>query len=493
MRVGVIGLLHESNTFIAQPTTIEHFEQDTLLFGETVRERFAETPHELGGFFEGLAGESIEAVPLMAARAVPYGPITADAFQALLEQMLTAIREAGPLDGLLVAPHGATVCESFPDADGHWLQMVRDHLGDDIPIVGTLDAHANLSPQMVSATDALIAYRTNPHLDQKDRGVEAAQLLARILRKEVRPTQAAAFPPMAINIERQLTTESHLTRLYFAADEMLGHAGVLSNSLLLGFPYADVAEMGSSVLVVTDGDEALATSKARQLADELWSHRSDFVGEFISMDSAAKQALNRTGPVCLLDMGDNVGGGAPGDSTHLLHVLREMDVERVLLCLCDPRSVQRARSHANRVVELRIGGCTDDLHGPPFYDRFRVLGEFDGRFSDLQTRHGGFTEYDQGPSVVVQTLDERFTVLLTTRRIPPFSLEQLTSCNLTASEYQLVVAKGVNAPVAAYESVCPHLIRVNTPGCTCADMTQFRWQYRRRPLFPLEDCEWTNP
>src|SRR5688572_24489913 len=128
MRVGVIALLQESNTFLAGKTTLAHFEQDLLCEGEEVRRRMADAHHEVGGFFTGLAdaGAGIEAVPIFAARALPYGVIVAEAFDELLRRMLAALDRAGPLDGLLVAPHGATVAENHPDADGHWLTLVRE-------------------------------------------------------------------------------------------------------------------------------------------------------------------------------------------------------------------------------------------------------------------------------------------------------------------------------------------------------------------------------
>src|SRR5262249_31912304 len=157
--------------------------------------------HEVGGFFAGLAAEGIEAVPMFAARAIPSGTITGEAFRQLQEMLHGQLELAGPLDGLLVAPHGAAVCQDHPDMDGRWLTEVRRRFGPQFPIIGTLDPHGNLSQAMVGATNALIAYRTNPHLDQRERGIEAATLMARTLRGEVRPTQAAAFPPLIINIE----------------------------------------------------------------------------------------------------------------------------------------------------------------------------------------------------------------------------------------------------------------------------------------------------
>jgi len=177
-RVGVIGLLHESNTFIESKTTLQHFEDDMLAVGDQVRVRFEDAAHEIGGFFEGLCAAGIDAVPIFAARAIPFGPVASDAYRVLLERMLSALDNAGQLDGVLAAPHGATVSERVADVDGDWLSLVRERVGAGTPIIATIDPHANVSAKMIDATDALIAYRTNPHLDQRERGLEAAGLMA---------------------------------------------------------------------------------------------------------------------------------------------------------------------------------------------------------------------------------------------------------------------------------------------------------------------------
>lgn len=486
MRVGLVSLLHESNTFIREPTTWEHFANHALWTGDEMRRRLEHAPHEVGGFFAGLDEAGIEAVPLLFARALPYGPITRETYSRLLELVGERIDSAGRLDGLLVAPHGATVSELAADADGLWLETVRQQVGPTLPVIGTLDAHANLSPRMVAACDALVAYRSNPHLDQRDRGLEAARLMARTLRGEVRPVQAAAFPRLAINIERQLTTETHCRRLYEQADRQLTLPGVLSNSILLGFPYADVAEMGSSILVVADGDRALAQRLADELADWLWAHRADFVGRMVAIEEVVERAYQVPGPVCLLDMGDNVGGGSPADSTFLARALDARGEGRALVCLYDPAAVRAAAAAGQGArVHLAAGGHTDERHGEPLETEFTVVSLHDGKFRETQARHGGFTDCDQGPTAVVRT-DRGLTVILTSLRMPPFSLGQVTSCGLDPEKFQVLVAKGVIAPVAAYAPICRELIRVNTPGVTTADMASLDYTYRRRPLFPFE-------
>ena len=149
-----------------------------------------------------------------------------------------------------------------------------------LPIIATMDPHANLSQAMVEATDALIAYRTNPHLDQRETGENAAALMARTLNGEIKPVQRAAFPPMAINIQSQQTAEPPLSRLYEHAARLRAESEIVSDSIVLGFPYADVAEMGSATLVVTNDDPGLAGVLAHELAVEMWEMREDFEPDF---------------------------------------------------------------------------------------------------------------------------------------------------------------------------------------------------------------------
>jgi microcystin degradation protein MlrC len=486
VRIGIIGLQHESNTFQSGPTTWEHFQQGALLTGQAIAREYGAAHHEVGGFFQGLDEEGLTAVPVFFAWAMPGGPVTARALDRLLQSMLIELRNAGPLDGLLVAPHGAGVSESRPDMDGAWLRELRSRVGPQTPIVGTLDLHANLSDEMLQATDALVGYRTNPHLDQRQRGQEAARLIARMLRGEVHPTQAAATPPLAINIERQSTSTSPLRECYEALDDMLADKRVLANSLLLGFPYADVPEMGASVVVATNDDPDLARQLADEFAEYLVLRRNDFVGKYLEIDAAIAQARSLPGPVALLDMGDNVGGGSPGDGTLLLHALVRHGASRSLVSLCDPVCVQKAaRAGVGRDVQLEMGGKADALHGEPLAATVRVRGLYDGNFSESQPRHGGRMHYDMGPTVVAE-LPEGPTVMLTSRRIAPFSLQQLTSCSLDPRQFQIIVVKGVHAPVAAYAPVCGTMLRVNTPGVTTADLTSLDYRHRRRPMFPFE-------
>lgn len=484
MRIGIVGLRHESNTFLSTPTDLRLWERSS---GDQVRERWGGTHNEMGGFLAGLEAEGATAVPVYSALATPAGTITAGAFEALSDELFSELERHAPYDGILAAAHGAAVSEVHHDADAHWLGRLREAVGPSTPIVCTVDPHANLSQEMLDATDALISYRSNPHLDTHDRGLEAARLIARAVRGEVRPTQVGAFPPVAINILQQGTTVEPCLPLYELAEELRRQDGVLSVSICLGFPYADVPEMGTSFNVVADGDPGLAARTAGTLAGHLVARRQDFVPELISPKEAVEMAASAPGPVCLLDMGDNVGGGSAGDGTTLASVVYERGGPKTFVALFEPRGVVAAReAGAGSSIQLEVGAKTDDLHGDPLPIRATVRSLHDGRWEEPEVRHGGNPRFDMGETAILDT-DQGLTVQLTSKRVAPFSLGQITSCGLDPTEFQILVAKGVHAPVPAYQPVCPTIIRVNTPGSTSADMLSLPFRHRRRPLFPFEE------
>jgi microcystin degradation protein MlrC len=487
MRVGIVALQHESNTFLPTVTTLADFRRDALLTGEAIRAAYGGAHHEVGGFFAGLKEEGIEAVPLLLALATPSGVITAETVESLLNTIAEQLELAGPLDGLLVAPHGAGVSELERDLDGYWLTWLRERVGWNVPFVCTLDPHANVSSRMISACDATIAYRSNPHLDQRQVGEQAARLIARTLRGEVKPVQYQALAGVSISIDRQHTTAPPCTALYALADKILQTPGVLSNSVILNFPYADVAELGSSFIVVTDDNKPLAQQEAERLSKYLVEHRAEFACGLPGVEEALDQAAALDHPVCLLDVGDNVGGGSPGDGTTIANALHARRLAGSLVCLTDPAAAEAARAAGvGAKLELSVGGKGDPLQGPPLAAEFTVVSLHEGHFEEPQPRHGGRVAFDMGPTAVLQT-GYGMTVLVMTERVPPFSLRQLTSVGLDPAKYHFVVAKGVNAPIAAYREVCPTMIRVNTPGVTCADMTKLEFQYRGKPLYPFED------
>jgi microcystin degradation protein MlrC len=487
VRVGIISLAHESNTFAKTPTTLVDFERLLLLTGPEFGSKFRWKHHEVSAFFNTLSQLGIEPVPIFLASAAPSGTITKTAISKLLDRLFEEVDRAGKLDGYLVAPHGAAVAEDIADVDGHWLTELRRRVGAQVPIIGTLDPHATLTSDMVRACNALIAYRTNPHIDQYQCGAKAAELMNRTLRGTVQPVTVAAYPAIAINIERQSTEAEPCRSLYSYGDKIALQTGVLSTSVILGFPYADVPEMGSALIVVMDKDVQRGQQLVDDWAAELYRRRRDFIGELIDIDHAIDQALSLPGPVCLLDMGDNVGGGGPADATFVVAALHRRKIGNSFVCLNDPEPVETAWSAGpGATITLSMGGKTDQDHGAPLTAEVTVLSLHEGRFSEPRARHGAKSDYDMGRTALVLT-DSGITIMLTSRRTFPVSLVQLTSCGLDPASFHLLVAKGVHAPVTGYAEVCHSFIRANSPGATTADMAKFTYRRRRHPLFPFED------
>jgi microcystin degradation protein MlrC len=190
--------------------------------------------------------------------------------------------------------------------------------------------------------------------------------------------------------------------------------------------------------------------------------------------------------VVLMDVGDNVGAGSPGDSTVLFHELIRQRVPNGLVILFDPESVERCVSAGVRSpLELSVGGKTDRQHGDPVPIAGRVRTLSDGVYIETQVRHGGWGQYDQGITAVVET-PEQHSIVLTSRRMAPMSLQQVVSLGIDPARKDILIVKGVVAPRAAYEPVAGEILLVDTPGVTSDDPRRFTYTRRRRPLFPLE-------
>lgn len=486
-RVGVLGFLHESNTFLPVPTKYENFASASLTRGAEMMERWRGGRHELSGMLAALEECELAAVPCMATFAVPSGVLTEDAYERLASELLDSVRQNLPVDALLVALHGATVSAPYPDADGEFLRRLRELVGPAMPIVITLDLHANISEAMARHSTALVTYRSNPHLDQEERGREAAHLLARTMRGEVRPVQALEAPPLFVQISRQHTAVEPARSLYGSIQEVMAWPGILSASIAMGFYYADVPEMGTTFVAVADGDAGLARRAARWMAEGAWKRRHQFAGDLPDPSAAVRYAAGAPKkPVVLMDVGDNVGAGSPGDSTVLFAELLKQNVPNGLVILYDPESVERCVAAGVRAeVNLLVGGKTDRQHGEPVAVHGRVRTLSDGLYVETQVRHGGWGRYDQGITAVVET-PERHTIVLTSRRMAPMSLEQVISLGIRPEHKDILIVKGVVAPRAAYEPVAGEVVLVDTPGVTSDDPRRFTYTRRRRPLFPLE-------
>ncbi|MGH7919321.1 MAG: M81 family metallopeptidase [Candidatus Dormibacteraceae bacterium] len=488
MRLAALGLMHESNTFASQPADLAAFQASQLYRGEEIRVRLGESHQTMAGFLDVHDGTSVVVEPLMFGQAGPRGPITKAAFERLGGEMLDMLRERGPWDGVLMAQHGAAVSEEHVAADAELVGRARAIVGPRVPIGVALDLHGNLSRGVVEQGTVTIAYRTNPHGDARERARECAGLVIRTVRGEIAPVQAWVPVPLVPNILNQSTDLEPMRTLYGSdLAQVLGTPGVLSATIMQGYPYADVPDMAMSCVVVADRDPANADRAARWLAARVWARRDQLDGHAPTPEQAiARAAAAPAGPVVLLDVGDNIGGGSPGDSTVLLEEALRQGLGSLLLSLRDPEAVDRcqAAGEGGRVAFL-VGGKTDGRHGRPVPVEGTVVRLHDGRFEDPGPTHGGMRFVDAGPTAVLRCAAGP-TIVLHTHAMMNSSLEEHRSVGLDPTAFQAVIAKGVNAPRFAYVPIATELIQVDTPGVTSADLSRFNYRNRPRPLFPFE-------
>jgi microcystin degradation protein MlrC len=487
MRIAIGGIMHESNTFAPLPTDRQRFEEGSLAHGDAVLSVWRDAHHELGGFIAGAGEFGYELAPTVMAWATPAGPVDDAVIDDVVGEIADGCRRASA-DGLLLALHGAMVSRRHPDADGEVLRRLRTALGEGLPIVATLDYHANVSPAMAEHADALVGYQTYPHVDQRRRGIDAAGLMVRAVRGEIRPVVAIAKPPMVLNLLGQETEREPLRSLLARAREAERRPGLLSISVMAGFPYADVPEMGPAVIAVADADRAAAQAVADELAGRLWEARRELFVPCPGPEEAVRLARtsDRT-PVVLVDLGDNIGGGSAGDGTVLLAELLRQGARGAVVVLGDPDAAREAfGAGPGGRFERAVGGRVDRLHGEPVPVRGVVRSLHEGTWIEDQPRHGGRRLNDQGPTAVIE-LEGPNLLVLNSLRTPPFSLGQLTSLGIDPARQAILVAKAAVAYKAAYGPIAGRVIEVDTPGLTAIDPARFTFRHIRRPMFPLDD------
>ena len=284
---------------------------------------------------------------------------------------------------MLLDLHGAMVPEGLDDGEGDLIAAVRKAVGPRVPIAVTLDFHTNLSEAMVRGADLLHGYKTYPHVDMAERGVEATERLLDVIAGRIRPTAAFRQPPLLPPLGSQGTARGPMRRLYDLAAEMERDDRVVSVSIFAGFPHADIPDAGLGVYVVTNGAPDLAERLAEELARTAWAHRHEFVHQGLPVKDAVARGLAAEGrPIVLADMADNTGGGAAGDGTEVLRELLRVGARSaVVACLWDPAAVGEClRAGVGARVTLAVGGKVDDRHGAPLTVTGTVRTLSDGRF-----------------------------------------------------------------------------------------------------------------
>ncbi|MHB1296507.1 MAG: M81 family metallopeptidase [Anaerolineae bacterium] len=493
MRIAIGAFQHEANSFCTFPAELASFGHHVLVRGEQVLAEAAGTATETAGAVSVLARrQDVEIVPLLAAKASSSGPLTEETYRTLRNELLARLSAELPVDGVLLALHGAMLAEGEPDATGELLEAVRGVIGPDVPLVGTLDLHANVTQRMAHRANALVGYHTAPHVDLLETGVSAARILLGMLDGHLHPTMAVERLPLIVPAENARHNEGPLSDVIQMALDLERDGKALHASVFPVQPWLDIEDVGCATLVVTDGNADGAKRHAQRLAEALWLRRQGFAPSLVSADEAVGRAL--AGPertVVFCDSADAPSSGATGDSTVILQALLRAEpfIATALLNVVDPQAVARAiqAGVGNEVTTLVGGSIAPNLFAPvEFTGAVKTISDGAFRFKGPGMR--GVTHH-MGRTVVLQRGSLYLVVM--ERGVTQWDPQLYRSLGLEPTDARIVQVKSPAAFRAAYGGIMDEVIIIRSPGAASPDLPALPWKHIRRPIYPLDpDTQW---
>ena len=506
MRVAVGGFAHETNTFNPAPTTLEAFRRPPAVWveGDALLETFTGTRSVIGGFLDVAREQGWDVVPTFFADHPPStGTVTVEAFGAIRDALVTSIK-AARADAALLFLHGACVAEGVADPEAVVLRELRADLGPRVPIVVVHDLHANIGLEWLESATAIVGYKTAPHTDFYERGCEGATLLGRILRGEVAPVMAAVKPPVMIKAGLMSMTNAPLALikptmfwLMQRAREMERDPRILNVTIAGGFGDADTPVAGITCLVTADGDQALAERYAAELADLAWRLRRGILTELVltPVGAAIERALSAPGTTILADQGNNTAGGSPGDGTAILAALKDAAWPDAALFICDEQAVEAAwAAGIGGEIEVLVGGKHEPTNGEPVPVRgeVRLLTRGIARGVTGVPAHLGRTAVIRcGASATPAGQTDLVVTEYPTSQTDP---NYFRVVGIEPRERKIVVVQSAHLFRAAFEvgeRIPTTIIEVDSPGITSPNPTRFTYHHIRRPIYPLDEFEWT--
>jgi microcystin degradation protein MlrC len=488
-RVLTARFMHETNTFSRVPTDMAMIRRRDYHLENEIPVAFRGTRSAFGATFEAADKFGWSLVHPVSANPNPSGIVTDAAFERITAMVLDAVDAKGPIDGVLLHLHGAMVSESHEDAEGEFLARLRHRLGPDVPIVVTLDLHANVTQRMADNASALIAYRTYPHIDQHERAWQGAELLERAMQGEIRPKTVIARRPMIYGLDHGRTQRGPMAELIARGEAIEQNGEALAVSICAGFSRANIRDVGPSVTVTVDGDTGRGQAIAEEFMDYAWEMRDFTTVKLLPVTEAvalARQGKPGDKPLVVADYTDNPGGGGYGDATAFLKGLVEAGVENVAFhAICDSEAVQEGmRAGVGTRTTLALGGKTDpSLGGGPLLLTGEVVCLTNGRFIAYGPMGGG-VERNYGPSMVFRV--GGIDIIAITNNGQAVDLGQFTSLGIDPTRYHTVAVKSMQHFRAAFEPIARQIVLVDT-GALCSEIyTPQLFTNVRRPVWPLD-------
>lgn len=481
MRIFIASLATETNTFAPFPTGRAAFEQ------HGVAKSAAKVDSALSGplrVFRKLAeADGHVVIESLSAFATPSGRTVRAVYEEYRDIILSDLAKAGPVDVVLLMLHGAMVAVGYDDCEGDLIDRVRA-LAPDAVVGVELDPHCHLTRRMVGAADLVVIAREYPHIDFDDRAHDLYGLAL--------ATASGLIHPVAALVDCRVlgfypTLDSPMKEIVERFREISQQSPVLTAELAHGFPWADVPQMGSRVLVYADADPNAAAATAEQLAEAFYAKRHTLTRDLPDIATSLKRARELNGRTVLGDFADNPGGGAPGDSTFFLRGLLEAGIQDAVIgALWDPFAVSLcADAGVGAVLSLRIGGKSGPMSGDPVDLEVEVMG--------VKAEHScGVFGQRQPMGLSAWVRGAGLDIVLCSIRTQVFEPDAFTGLGVPLGDRRLIVVKSSNHYRAGFEPIADQLWHVGSPGTMSLDFANTPYTQITRPMFPFDDDPWAD-
>ena len=482
-RILIAECKQEVSTFNPVPSRYDDFR---IVRGEAMIDYHRTVAEEISGALSVVDQASdVELVPSVGASSITSGGVlAADDWAKLSGEILASFRAAGPVDAVYFCLHGAMQADGENDPEGFLLQEARKIFGEQIPIVISLDLHGICTDRMLTHSDAVVVYHTYPHVDFFETGARAARVLLRILSGEARPVTARVNVPALARGDELITESGSIRECIDLAKQIEASDSGLAAAMMWGNPFTDVPELCSRSVVVMDGDEAAARSRAEELARSFWKHHEKMQVPLTSLEESVRLAAEVTsGTVVMMDAADATSSGASGDSNAILaELLRQKYAGSALIPVVDPAAVKAAfAAGIGATICVPIGGGLDTERFQPVELEARVRMLSDGKF---RSESFGW-HWNSGDTAVLES--GRITLIVGTKPVSLFDRSWFYANGQNPKRFDLVVVKSPHCEPHMFADWCAKLINVDAPGSTSANLKSLGHTICGRPLFPLDE------
>ncbi|MEH6475263.1 MAG: M81 family metallopeptidase [Sneathiella sp.] len=487
MRILIAMMKHETNTFSPIPADWKRYEDWGVHFGEDARAAYEGTAMPMGAYIELAKSIGADIVTPVAAEAMPSGLVTADAYNRLSDAILDEVRNG--VDAVMLDLHGAMVSETTPDGEGTLLERIRE-IDPDLPIAVTLDLHCNLTDKMASNCTTLIGYKTYPHVDMYEVGLQIGQSLIDSLAGKINPVMSWGNVPVLSQTLCQGTDDEPMATLIRMCCEAEQEPGVIAATAFGGFALADIKQSGNSVIVVTDGDKKKADEVRDRILAKAWELREDFIYKHTPLEERVAEAKAITdGPVILLDHADNCGSGATQDvMTVIAEILRQGLEDVAVGAVWDPAAVdQMQKAGIGNQITLKLGGKTDMPSigevGEPLEITGTVKALTNGEWTVRGPMYTGVNVF-MGPTAVLDT--GNMEIVIVSNHHEPWDQGVFTSVGIQPEYKKYLVLKSRIHYRAGFAKLAKATLTLDGKGVTTSDNNLLEYKNIRRPIYPLD-------